>query len=262
MTEYVFSALDLGCLCLINEVALPELVSDPFGRASKKKVKKLLDEFVAAQQQAGLLTVNDGKVTLEENLAKSLAPIYEGLFAVKHKTIPTLVLGTGFYKIIYASDTAGLTLLAKERGQYRLNWYPSPRDCYPDFIEGFGFGNVGPYPGEPFKICGDAAIIDKLIGDSQNPLKKKSVAEYAKNNGMEASRLKSIIKSVMREQGKMVFLNVGRSETVKHGAIAVKLVLKEQHMMKMIFSPDGDLITLESFSNLGLWDQIISFEGK
>jgi len=262
--DFKFSALDLACFSLIMQTDLPELVPDPIGAPSEKndrRVQQYLDEFLTRQQSVGLLTVSGDEVVFQDNLAVALAPWSEGILAVKHKSL-AFTRAAEYDKILYLSETQGVTIIQNEKGLFRMTWYPDVNSCIEDFYENFGFKDVSQYNDKPFKLCEEAMLMDSLIGASSKKSEKKFVDEFAQNHSIETDRLQAIISSVMRERGEMVFLDIGRNSLLGEAAMSIKLVLKEQHLMKMIFTPHGDKISLESFSREGLWDQLINFEER
>jgi hypothetical protein len=259
--QYLFSALDLACFSLIMQTDLPELVPDPIGAPSEKnnrRVQQYLDEFLTRQQSSGLLTVSGDEVVFQDNLAVALTPWSEGILAVKHKNL-TFTRTTEYDKILYLSETQGVTIMQNEKGLYRVTWYPDMNSCAEDFYASFGFKDVSQYNDKPFKLCEEALLMDSLIGASSKNSDRKFVDDFAQNHSIETDRLQAIINSVMRERGDVVFLDIGRNSLLGDAAMSIKLVLKEQHLIKMIFTPHGDKISLESFSREGLWDQLINF---
>jgi hypothetical protein len=259
--DFKFSALDMACFSLIMQTNLPELVPDPIGTPSEKnnrRVQQFLDEFLTRQQGLGLLTVSGDEVVFQDKLAVALAPWSEGILAVKHKSL-AFTRTAEYDKILYLSETQGVTIIQNEKGFYRVTWYPDMNCCSEDFYESFGFKEVSEYNDKPFKICEEALLMDNLIGASSKNSDQQFVDEFAQNHSIETDRLQAIISSVMRESGDVVFLDIGRNSLLGDAAMSIKLVLKEQHLMKMIFTPHGDKISLESFSREGLWDQLINF---
>jgi hypothetical protein len=105
--------------------------------------------------------------------------------------------------------------------------------------------------------------MDALIEACTSKLpNQRHVDVFAVSHGLASSRLQTIIGSVMHEKGDVVYIDVGRNSLLGEAAMAIKLVLEEQHMMKMIFTPNGDKITIESFTRETLLQQIVNFEEK
>ncbi|MDR1002733.1 MAG: hypothetical protein LBL82_05645, partial [Oscillospiraceae bacterium] len=198
-----------------------------------------------------------------DDLAKTLSPVFEGYVAVSHVNTSIFRL-TEYNRIFYVSEANGVTLIEYGRGRaeankYRLTWYSDLAAFNADFITAFGLSSVAPYSKKPFKICDEAQIIDDLMKAKIS--KNKEIEDFARRHEADPEQIKFILKAVKSKRN-MFLINVIRHESIKSGAIMVKLMLAEQFMMKIIFSPDGDLISFESFSQEGLINQIINFEGR
>ena len=257
VTSYLFSDLDMAFFTLMNESALPEVVPDPISRFRPAKVEQLRLEFLERQQLGGNLSLNGEDVSLNLNLAKVLAPIFMGDYALYHED-QALTRIADYDVGFYISEKLGVTLLRREdRKRYRITWYPDIDQCHPDFLAGFSLGGLGPYKEPPFKICGEAGEMDQLI----NRGKKDKLADCAKRHGMTEERLAKILKRLANSADAVIIV-VGRSESIKLGGIKAKLLPKQQEMFRFIASPDGHLEVFESFTNENLMRQIMNFEGR
>lgn len=261
--EYLFSALDLAFFTLIYESELPEVVCDPLGRISEKKVEQLRQEFFARWQSAGLLTVKDDTVTLSRDLAKALTPVYNATVSIMRPT-QAVIAKAEFDQIVYRSEGNGVTLIKQESSLYRLTWYPDVQHCQADFMLCFGLDKIGPFEGEAFCFCADAAQMDRFMGMCKGKHSREDeqrLQAFAEEMSLSPERMKEIMQVLQRDRDSIV-LQIARREASKLGGIMVKLARNEAYMMKFIASPDGDLISFESVSNSGIWDQIIDFKGR
>ncbi|MDR1002782.1 MAG: hypothetical protein LBL82_05895 [Oscillospiraceae bacterium] len=261
MINYLFSNIDIAFFALMYESILPELVPNPFTLFSAKKLEERQRQFYERQQISGVLEVNGEDVTLSENLARVLSPIFEGDIVLYHIDNSIYNQIAEYDAAFYISEKFGVTLMQREKAkEYRVIWYPNIDSCYPDFLTGFSLDKISSYSEKPFKLCGDAAEMSNLLGYGRKG-KIKKLADYAAKNEFEPERLCEILKNIS-DNNNAVIIDIGRSDLIKKGGIKAKLLLERQEMMRFLASPDGDLITFESFSNENILRQIINFEGK
>jgi len=260
MINYLLSDLDIAFFALMYESALPELVPDPISRFPPKKVEKMQHEFYMRQQLRGVLDVTGENVNLSESLARALFPIFEGDMALYHLDLSREKIAE-YDAAIYISEKFGVSLVQREdKNTYRVMWYPDPDLCNTNFLKGLSLDDIGPYRGQPFKLCGEAAEMDALLsyGHSGNIEK---LEDYANHNNIDPIRLADILKN-LSDNDDAILIEAGRSERIKPGAIKAKLLPGRQEMFRFIASPEGNLEVFESFSSENLLRQILNFEGR
>lgn len=257
--QYLFSALDMAFFTLLYESDLPEVVADPLGKVSEKKLAKLQSEFFSRWQKVDLLKMEGDTVILDNRLAKCLAPIYDGDIAVKHLHT-AWVRQTDYDKIFYISKRHGVVLLKNVRGMYELHYYKDLCACHDAFLNEFDLSATNEFSGVVFKICENAVLIESLF-ENHEQKQKKMLEDFSSEHHISVDYLNKILTSVLKDKQNNI-VEVARKENVKLGGIMVKLVPENQYMMRFIASPDGNLISLESYSSSDILHKIINFEGR
>jgi hypothetical protein len=132
--------------------------------------------------------------------------------------------------------------------------------CLDDFLNEFKLSDFLEFLGTPFKICEDAKLMEALF-ENYKKGQKRPIEDFSSAHNIDIEYMKKILKAVLSDKSR-IKIAVARKECIKQGGIAAVLASKDQFMMRIIFSPDGDLIVLESYSRSNILQKVINFEGR